>query len=187
MPINTPYSDPVYRDPLYSSPVVGGVPIVEQLAQWHRDAVESITVDNGAFQTLIVSREGQIESEGNRIRDLTTICSMSEVTEYDTPSVECYRWRQGFDARVYLTNSVKTGLDEDTRIAQVIADIHRLIAAELLAPSQTDQGARYCNGLAYDIVPLAWSIGKDPKFSSTCVIVPMLISFEVSKLDPCSQ
>lgn len=182
-----PYADPLYRRPPYSSPGWEELPILERIAAWHASAIATITVDNGYSQTLIVTREGQIDVSGERVRDLTAICSMSPETGFDTPSVECYRWRQGFEVRVYVINSAKTELPEDARIALIIADIHRLIAAELQDPALTDAGPRYCGGLAYDLVPLPWLIARDQKFSATCVVVPMLISFEVSKLDPTAQ
>lgn len=192
MPIRPTYLDPQYRRPPYSSPGVGGPSILEQIAEWHYEAMSEITVANGCNQTLRVSREGDLEQTGDPIRDLTAIVSITEQTEPGPTSVDHFRWRQGFGARVYIIaaeGDEESPADaEDVRIARVIADLQlRLVAFELLNPSQTDAGPRYANGLAYDIEPLAWEIGRDPKFQATVVSVPILVSFEVLKSDPSGQ
>lgn len=192
MPLRPTYLDPQYRRPPYSSPGVGGPSVLEQIAQWHYEAMGEIAVDNGCNQTLLVSREGDLEQTGDPIRDLTTICSITEYTEPGPSSVTHFRWRQGFGARIYVIaaeGDEASPVDaEDVRIARVIADIHlRLVSFEVLNPTQTDAGPRYANALAYDIEPLAWEIGRDPKFQATVISVPVLVSFEVLKSDPSGQ
>lgn len=195
MTLRPAYADPLYRRPSYSSPgALPAVPILEQIAAWHKDAISLITVANGCSQTLTVWREGAMEGAGDRVRDLTTICSLGEHVEADMASEDAdhYCWRQSFDARVYVFGAAGRNEGEDPRIIDIIKDIHSVVAAELYAGDDalaTGAGSRnlYCYGLAYDLRPMPWWIGMDPHVKRPCVVVPILISYEVLKLDPCGQ
>lgn len=182
------YAVPEYAVPPYATPTIATTPILERIAQWHAAAIESITVADGYSQTLSVTRAGQLALDAGHVRDLAAICSLGDVCSEDAGEEDegHYCWRQSFDTMVYFLGAGGGDDGEDPRIANVIADIHKLLAWELQNADYSRRN-RYCGGLAYGIAPMAWEIGWDVTRQAVYVVVPLLISFEVLNTDPCSQ
>ncbi|MEN6335556.1 MAG: hypothetical protein ABFE01_15000 [Phycisphaerales bacterium] len=163
-------------------------PILEQIAQWHYAMIASITEANGYAQTLGATRPEELQLAGDATTDLTAVCAIgnSAMEDVANEDAEHFCWQVQFDCVVTILGKGTTSTVVDTRITQIIADIHRRIGTELLTADMSKH-APYCGGLAYDIRPLPWEIVVDTATQATLVSIPVRISFEVSKTNPYSQ
>jgi hypothetical protein len=158
--------------------------ILEQIAAWLKSALAGITVAAGYHQTLSVSRSMEEFLAGRALTDLSmlvalsgvdgAVAKISETLDTDHPTIT---WWQRFDLFVHVLGRVGTALGEDTRIARIVADIHKRLGVELAAHVATD--GPYCGGLADAIELLPWEIGVSPTAVCTVVNVPVGIRYTV--------
>ncbi|MDD2777964.1 MAG: hypothetical protein RBT66_07045 [bacterium] len=158
--------------------------VLERLAQWHESAMAQVTVANGYYQTLSVTRPEALPLDGQSVADLTTICEIGEASRAETPTMEHLYWRQIFHAWVHLLPSAGSATHE-TRVIRVITDIHKQIGVALTAGKTA--GGVYCDGLAYRLAPLPWMVGVSELYQCTLIDVPIEVDFAVSWTDPASQ
>lgn len=166
--------------------------ILEQIAAWLETAVAGITVAAGYQQTLTASRSMEKFLAGEAITDLSVLVALSsedgavvknsETLDTIDPTTT---WWQRFDLFVHVLGAGGTGLDEDTRITRIVADVHKRLGVELAAYAATD--GPYCGGLADAIELLPWEIGVSPVAVCTVCNVPIRIKYTVLTRDPYSQ
>lgn len=166
--------------------------ILEQIAQWHLAAINSITVASGYQQTLVGSRNEEEFLDGDAIRDLSVLCCLSAAGDAVRKESETLDntggkivWVQRFDAFVHLLGRGTTSLPVDNRITRAIADIQKRIGVERAA--LRTNGGILCDGLAIWINLLPWEIGVSPVALCPVVNVPVDITYEVDANNPYSS
>jgi len=156
-------------------------PIVERIAQWLLAALREIMTSNGYHYTLSVSRPSDLEPPAETVGDLCMILEMGEREEATKPTLTHRCWRQPFLASVYLLGSTEP---VDQRINRVVADVEKRIGIEVGAHKGAD---RLCGGLAYRLVVENPEVWIDRRRQATVVLVPILIDYKVSIIDPYAQ
>jgi len=156
-------------------------PIVERIAQWLLAAMREITTGNGYHYKLSVSRPLDLEPPAETVGDLSMILEMGEREEATKPTLTHRCWRQPFLASVYLLGSAEP---VDQRINRVVANIEKRIGIEVAAHKGADG---LCGGLAYRLVVESPEVWIDRRRQATVVLVPILIDYKVSIIDPYAQ
>ncbi len=156
-------------------------PIVERIAQWLSAALKEITTASGYHCTLSVSRPLDLEPPAETIGDLSTVLEMGEREEAAKPTLTHRCWRQPFLTSIYLLSSTEP---VDQRINRVVADIEKRIGIEVATHKGADG---LCGGLAYRLVVESPEVWIDRRRQATVVLVPILIDYKVSIIDPYAQ
>jgi len=151
-------------------------PIIEQIAEKLKDAVNAITVAAGFNYDLTAVRPKRIHLEGD-INDDGTVIIEQESAALHLTTGETITWRQAFTLQAIVIDSDKATEAIDTRLNKIRADIEKQL---------TSEAWRYLGGLAEGILPKApEKFIAEPSISGIAVNID--VQYTTEYYDPYTQ
>ena len=149
------------------------VPILENIAEFIKDAVAEITTGNGYNQTLTSIRPRRIHITDQINKDLQTVVTqgMPELLTGVAASDHLLTWRQPFIIEAIAIDSDDAATAIETRLNQIAADIQKKLAID-----------ETCDGDAHylDFEPPEYHHGE----KLSVVKMTVNVTYRVLKTDP---